>query len=537
MLNHLNKILLATLLFYCLPAQTTIAVIDFEARNISAGEVATLTDRFRDELTKTNQYIVVERGKMEEVLREQGFQQSGCTSDECVVEVGQLIGVQQMVGGSIGKVSNVYSVSVRIIDVETGKIVNATNYDHTGDLGGLLTNGMNRLVNRLVSGQVASMVVVKQQGFGSLYITSEPGEANIWIDGIKQTGTTPIMLDNIATGEHEVIVQKGDYSASKLVTVVKDDVIKIDFTMTLGKGKLKVVSNPFEAQVMVDGIDKGLTPVVVSDLKAGYHDVTVQLEGYCADNQSVLIKSNTVAEHKVDLRKLAKLTISSNPRGAEIYVNGVNKGLSTKILALTAGQHRITVSKDGYYDKSIQVVLAEGEKTYQKIDLQRWQGSLNVKTVPAGAGVYIAGVQKGVTPLQLNQLVVGQYGIQLKYNDYLTESSTVMITKDNTSNITINLTSVASIERKIASLKKRKLYYLAGSGGALATALLFNSMANSNYQEYQTTLTNAGQLHETIDNQLLVSKLLLSLGTGLSIPAIKNHLDQTRLSEQLQGEQ
>jgi len=35
------------LLFGNLLAQTTIAVIDFDARNISAGEVATLTDRFR----------------------------------------------------------------------------------------------------------------------------------------------------------------------------------------------------------------------------------------------------------------------------------------------------------------------------------------------------------------------------------------------------------------------------------------------------------------------------------------------------------
>ena len=114
-------------------SQTTIAVIDFDARDISASEVATLTDRFRDELTKTNQYTVIERGKMEEVLREQGFQQSGCSSDECVVEVGQLIGVQQMVGGSIGKVGTIYTLSARIIDVESGTIINVTNYDHLGD--------------------------------------------------------------------------------------------------------------------------------------------------------------------------------------------------------------------------------------------------------------------------------------------------------------------------------------------------------------------------------------------------------------------
>ena len=43
---------------------------------------------------------------MEDILKEQGFQQTGCTSDECVVEVGKIIGVQQMVGGSISKVGN-----------------------------------------------------------------------------------------------------------------------------------------------------------------------------------------------------------------------------------------------------------------------------------------------------------------------------------------------------------------------------------------------------------------------------------------------
>ena len=55
---------------------------------------------------------------MGEVLKEQGFQQSCCTSNECVVEVGQLLGVQQMISGSIGKVGDIFTVSVRIIDIK-----------------------------------------------------------------------------------------------------------------------------------------------------------------------------------------------------------------------------------------------------------------------------------------------------------------------------------------------------------------------------------------------------------------------------------
>jgi TolB-like protein len=88
---------------------------------------------------------------MDDILKEQGFQQSGCTSSECVVEVGNMLGVQQMVGGSIGKVGNIYTVSARIIDIESGKVLKSSNYDHIGDIEQLLINGMEYVVNQLVT--------------------------------------------------------------------------------------------------------------------------------------------------------------------------------------------------------------------------------------------------------------------------------------------------------------------------------------------------------------------------------------------------
>ena len=103
-------------------SQTTIAVLDLDINNVSQSDVRALSDRLREELFKTKEYKVLERGLMEEIMKEQGFQQAGCTSNECIVEVGQLTGVQKMVGGSVSKVGNVYSVSSRIIDIETGAV-------------------------------------------------------------------------------------------------------------------------------------------------------------------------------------------------------------------------------------------------------------------------------------------------------------------------------------------------------------------------------------------------------------------------------
>ena len=91
-----------------LTAQIPTAVTEFEVKGISQSEASSLTDRLRSELFKFGTFQIIERGLMEEILSEQGFQQTGCVSDECVVEVGKLIGVQQIIGGSISKVGKIF---------------------------------------------------------------------------------------------------------------------------------------------------------------------------------------------------------------------------------------------------------------------------------------------------------------------------------------------------------------------------------------------------------------------------------------------
>jgi hypothetical protein len=78
-------------------------------------EAATLTDRLMSEMVSTNAVIMVERNQMNEILEEQGLQQAGCTSAECAAEVGALLGVQNMVSGSVGKLGNTYTVDAKMI--------------------------------------------------------------------------------------------------------------------------------------------------------------------------------------------------------------------------------------------------------------------------------------------------------------------------------------------------------------------------------------------------------------------------------------
>lgn len=114
--------------------KTAIAVLTLkEASGVSTGEAELLTDRLRIELFNTGGFSVMERDQMNVIMREQGFQHSGaCTDEGCMIEIGQLLGVTQLVTGSVGRLGSLYMINVRSIDVRTGSFVKVVSEDIRG---------------------------------------------------------------------------------------------------------------------------------------------------------------------------------------------------------------------------------------------------------------------------------------------------------------------------------------------------------------------------------------------------------------------
>ncbi len=125
-------------ILYSQDFRQTVAVIDFDPSGISQQEATSLTNRFRTAVGDVGAMRLVERGMMEEVLQEQGFQQTDCTSEECAVEVGQLLGVQNMIGGSIGRVGDTFTLDVRMISVQSGISLVTKQKTYAGKIDGLI---------------------------------------------------------------------------------------------------------------------------------------------------------------------------------------------------------------------------------------------------------------------------------------------------------------------------------------------------------------------------------------------------------------
>lgn len=120
--------------------KVSIAVLDFQTTGgLTPQEVATLANRFRGILVQTQVFDVVEREKMNDILKAQDFNLSDqCNSAECAVQVGQLLGVTQMIAGDLGKLGSTYTIDLRLIDVESGKILQSKTQDYKGEIDGML---------------------------------------------------------------------------------------------------------------------------------------------------------------------------------------------------------------------------------------------------------------------------------------------------------------------------------------------------------------------------------------------------------------
>jgi len=175
---------------YAQQASKTVAVLDIEAKGgITSSEAGTLSDRLRTELVDLNVHTVLERGQMEAILSEQGFNQSGCTSSECIVEAGRLLGVQQMIAGDVGKLGNVLTIDIRVFDVSTGKIVRVHKQDYKGEISGLLP------IMRIIARDLAGLKPVKKKSKTWLYLTlgavAVGGAAAVILGGSSDGGENP----------------------------------------------------------------------------------------------------------------------------------------------------------------------------------------------------------------------------------------------------------------------------------------------------------------------------------------------------------
>ena len=245
--------------------------------------------------------------------------------------------------------------------------------------------------------------------------TSRPEGANVIVDG-NLRGVTPLTLYDLTPGRHHAHFELANYEAKdEFFPLEEGAYVSKHVELVPVKGLLLLTTEPAGCTVMYDGLSLGETPRLITSLDAkGSYRLQLQKAGY--QNRTVDVKFNgrtPVVKHENLILDSGVLTVSTEPAGALVTVNGISRGETPLTVSdIPKGRAVVKIVKDGYKDVERELTLNAGDRQTLNVTLDGIPGGLRLTSVPEGARFYINGSVQGKAPIELNNVKPGTYTIR-----------------------------------------------------------------------------------------------------------------------------
>lgn len=206
-------------------------------------------------------------------------------------------------------------------------------------------------------GQLVRVAAVLQQSapdVGSILVSGPPG-APVFVDGQPQ-GVTPTVVENVSVGPHTVEIRPpGQQPHSQQVTILAGQRATVAMPQA-GGATLRVLASAPNAVISIDGEVIGPSPAVRESLAAGEHIVEARAEGYQPARQTVTVEAGQSRVISLDMQQEqgapGRIVVESNVDGAEVIVDGEERGQAPVVLTPEPGPHAIVVRADGHQEYS-----------------------------------------------------------------------------------------------------------------------------------------------------------------------------------------
>lgn len=212
----------------------------------------------------------------------------------------------------------------------------------------------------------------------------------------------------------------------------------------------KVDSN---ADIYINGEHKGARQWS-GKLKAGEYQVECRQTNYKPTSQYVTVSENDTRTITLTPPTpiLGTLSVTSNPLGAEIFIDGKSYGMTPANVEVVIGNHDVKLVKDNYAD-FVQSVTVQ-EKTPASLNGKLSQTTKFTINLNRYADIYIDGEYKGIDNKYVYEGRIGNHKVKLKNSSCPTVSKTVNFSNNGSININLH-------ERLI---KPGEFYMAAGVG-------------------------------------------------------------------------
>lgn len=281
---------------------------------------------------------------------------------------------------------------------------------------------------------------------GLLLLKSEPAGCDIQIDGVS-IGQTPRLITTLSAREtYKVKLRKEGF---------QDQIIDVNFNgrrplvreekMVSSSGTIIIASDPIGAMVTVNGIERGPTPVTVSQVPRGQASVRFRLNGFAEEVRELSVSAGDVQTLAITMKALpGTLHLISNPEGARFYINEEARGKGPVVVTgLQPGEYTVRAELVGYAALTKTIVLGNGEAVREEFQLSNMMGRLELRSTPPGAQVFLDGHLVGRTRAKeanavmsdvfsIDDVMEGKRSLVLKMDGYADYRGIATITNQQT---------------------------------------------------------------------------------------------------------
>ena len=249
---------------------------------------------------------------------------------------------------------------------------------------------------------------------GAVLIETEPPGAMVVLEGRMRRA--PAQFPDMKVGAHSARVMLTGYEPVDVRFDVRADAeahpAKLRLTRCLGGAELTSVPSGADFELRQGGtvVNGGTTPAKLTGLPTGEYTVLMRIDGR-EQSAPLEIRRGETVPAEIEFAS-GKLTVTSTPPGAEIFAGGKRAGIAPVELTLAEGAHEIAARYRSWPEQRRPVTVERAQPGAAAFEFPG--GSVKITSSPGGAVVFADGVEKGRTPLLIEDLEPGEVRYELR---------------------------------------------------------------------------------------------------------------------------
>lgn len=332
-----------------------------------------------------------------------------------------------------------------------------------------------------------------QADFGVLEVTSEPRDAEVWIDGEPVGGRTPWTSPRKKAGHYRVAVVRDlhrPFEVDVELGAGKTEIVRAQLLPQYGV--LDVRSDPPGAAIEINGEPTGqVTPFVFPPKKSGAYKVRVIKDRYLTETRDGDLGDGkaTIVDVKLT-QNFGSVVVQSDPPDLLVLLDLEDTGqrTPTTLETVAVGQHRIGVRDARYAVRPEKITVERGQiVVVPLLKAEKRLGQLRVlaqvvdqgrSTPVSNAEVRVDGQLVGTTPYK-HEFLVGTYQVEVATPEAKPYSTSVRVDEGESILVDAKMSKYLSAEvydiRKAEADGRRAVYHWTGgsliAGGAVAAGI------------------------------------------------------------------